>query len=61
MIWILPKRGSDDKIVIDNGMTVKLQYERGKVCLKMLTRSDIHVWMIISYLEDGLVDITLCS
>ena len=46
--------GSDDKTVIDDGMTVKIQYERGQVCLKMLTRSDIHLWMIIYSLDDGL-------
>ena len=48
------ERGSDDKTVIDDGMTVKLQYERGQVHLKMLTRSDIHLCMIASSLEDGL-------
>ena len=36
-------------------MTVMLQYERGQVRLKVLTRSNIHLWMIVSSLEDGLV------
>ena len=41
------------KADIDDGMTVMLQHERGQVRLKMLTRSDIHLWMIVSSLEDG--------
>ena len=45
--------GSDDKINIDDGMTMILQYERAQVCLKILTRSDIHLWTIVSSLEDG--------
>ena len=45
--------GSDDEIDIDDGMTLMLQHERGQVCLKMLTRSDIYLWTTVSYLEDG--------
>ena len=44
--------GSDDETDIDDGMTVILHPERGKVCLKMLIRSDIHLWVIVSSLED---------
>ena len=46
--------GSDDETVIDDGMIVMLQHERGQVHLKMLIRSDIHLWTIVSYFEDGL-------
>ena len=46
--------GSDDNNVIDDGMIVKLQYERGQVFPKMLTRSYIHLWMIVYFLEDRL-------
>ena len=45
--------GSDDEADIDDGMKVMLQHERGQVRLKMLTRSSIHLWMIVSSLEDG--------
>ena len=45
--------GSDDEIDIDDGMTVMLQHERGQVHLKMLTRFEIHFWMIVSSLKDG--------
>ena len=45
--------GSDNETDIDDGMIVFLQYERGQVHLKMLTRFDIHLWTIISSLEDG--------
>ena len=44
--------GSDDETVIDDGMIVMLQHERGQVHLKMLTRSDIHLCTIVSSLED---------
>ena len=37
-------------------MIVKLQYERGQECLKMMTRFDIYLWMIVSSLEDGISD-----
>ena len=53
MIWIPLERGSDDKTIIDDGMTMKLQYERGQVRLKMPKRSNIHLWMIVSSLENG--------
>ena len=53
--------GSDDETDIEDGMTVMLQHGQGQVLLNMLTRFDIHLWMIISSLEDGLVGITLCS
>ena len=45
--------GSDDETDIDDGMKMMLQYDRGKVRLKMLTRSIIHLWMIVFSLEDG--------
>ena len=45
--------GSDDETDIDDGMTVMLQHERGQVHMKMLTRSNIHLWTIVSSLEDG--------
>ena len=45
--------GSDDETDIDGGMKVMLQHERGQVHLKMLTRFDIHLWTIVSSLEDG--------
>ena len=48
------ERGSDDKTVIDDGMVVKLQYERGQVRLNMLKRSDIHLWTTVSSLKDGI-------
>ena len=44
--------GIDDETDIDDGMTMILQHERGQVHLNMLTRSDIHLWMIISSLKD---------
>ena len=50
------ERGSDDKTVIDDGMPLKLQYKRGQVHLNMMTRSDIHLWMTIYPLEDGLIE-----
>ena len=51
--------GSDDETDIDDGMTVMLHHERGQAHLKMLTRLDIHLWMIVSSLEDGRYN-TLC-
>ena len=45
--------GSDDETEINDGMTVMLQHERGKECLKMLTRSGIYLWTIVSSLEDN--------
>ena len=45
--------GNDDETDINDGMTVMLQHERGQVLLKMLTRSYIHLWTIVSSLEDG--------
>ena len=45
--------GIDDVANIDDGMIVILQHEIGQVHLNMLTRSDIHLWMIVSSLEDG--------
>ena len=45
--------GRDDETNIDDGMTMMLQHERGQVRLKMMTRSDIYLWMIVSSLEDG--------
>ena len=39
--------GSDDKNDIDDGMKVMLPYEIGQVRLKMLKRSDIHLWKTI--------------
>ena len=45
--------GSDDETDIDDEMTMMLQHERGQVHLKILTRSDIHLWTIVSSLEDG--------
>ena len=53
IIWILQKIGSDDEDDIDYWMTVLLQHERGQVHLNMLTRSNIHLWTIVSSLEDG--------
>ena len=47
--------GSDDETDIDDGMTMMLQDGRGQVRLKMLTRYNIHLWTIVSSLEDGLV------
>ena len=44
--------GSDDETDIDDGMTVMLEHERGQVHLKMLTSSGIHLWTIVSSLED---------
>ena len=44
---------SDDEIDIDDGMTVMLLHERGQVHLKMMTRYDIHLWMIVSSHEDN--------
>ena len=44
---------SDDEDDIDDGMTVMLQHERGQVHLKILARSEIHLWKIVSSLEDG--------
>ena len=38
---------------IDDGMTVMLQHERVQVRLKMLRRYNIHLWTIVSSLEDG--------
>ena len=45
--------GSDDETDIDDGMTVMLQHERHQVHLNMLTRSEIHLWRIVSSHEDG--------
>ena len=45
--------GSDDETDIDDGMIVILQHERCQVCLNMLTRYGIHLWMIVSSIEDG--------
>ena len=45
--------GSDDETDIDDGMTMMLQDGRGQVRLKMLTRYNIHLWTIVSSLEDG--------
>ena len=45
--------GSDDEADIVDGMTVMLQHGRGQLHLNMLTRSNIYLWMIVSYLEDG--------
>ena len=45
--------GSDDEADIDDGMTMMLQHGRGQVRLNMMTRSDIYLWTIVSYLEDG--------
>ena len=45
--------GSYYEIDIDDGVIVMLQHERGQVHLKMLTRSYIHLWTIVSSLEDG--------
>ena len=39
-------------IDINDGMLVMLQHERGQMRLKMLRRSDIHLWTIVSFLED---------
>ena len=44
--------GSDDETHIDDGMTMMLHYERVQVHLKMMTMSNIHLWMIVSSLED---------
>ena len=45
--------GSDDEDDIDDGMSGILQHGRGQVHLKMLTRSNIYLWMIVSSIEDG--------
>ena len=50
------ERGSDDETIIDDGMAVMHHYKRGQVRLLMLIRSDIHLWTIVSSLEDGLAD-----
>ena len=44
--------GSDYDTEIDDGMKMMLQHERDQVCLKMLTRSKIYLWTIVSSLED---------
>ena len=50
------ERGIDDETVIDDGMAVLFQYKRVQVRLQILIGSDIHLWMIVSSFEDGLVD-----
>ena len=55
MIWILLGNEIDNKTVINDQMIVKLQYERGQVFPKMMTRFKVHLGMTLSSLEDGLV------
>ena len=48
--------GIDDETFINDGMEMMFQYKRGQVRLQMLTRSDIHLWTIVSSFEDGIAD-----
>ena len=45
--------GSDDEIDVHDGMTMILQHERVQALLNMLTRYELHLWMIASSIEDG--------
>ena len=45
--------GSDDEDDINDGMTMMLHHERGKLHPKILTRPSIHLWTIVPSFEDG--------